>query len=116
MNKLKKTGNLNGFGIGVVVVLAIVMMIRYYTILVNEPIHMRLLYGAIACVSAFFGSGLFLLAMFIIVYFSSKAYDVMFIKNEEGEEPIEIFQKLIDVLSVAFFAVSYVIVFFGVKL
>ena len=116
MKKFKKPGSLNGFGIGVVVVLAAVMIVRYYTVLVNEPIHMRLLYGFFACAVALIGSSIFLLAMFAVVYLSSKAYDAMFIKNDDdAEEPIKIFEKLADVLSVAFFAASYIIVFFGVK-
>lgn len=117
MKKIKKRGSLNGFGIGVIIVLAVILFIRAWTIYPNEPFYMRFVAGAISCASVFFGAALLLLALMLAFYCASRINEMISIENEEeNRNPLDDFMKVTDEFSIICFIVAYVAVFFGMKI
>ena len=115
MKKFKKPGSLNGLGIGAAVVLGIIMMVHVYIGTPDEPIYMRLIYGAFSCFCAFIGSGVIALAVFAVFYVSMKINNAIFVQKEDDDDPMDNFLKTLDILLVACFIASYIICFMNIK-
>ena len=112
MKKIKKPGSLNGLGIAVAIILGIIMIVHVYRTIPDEPFYIRILTGLLSCLCAFIGAGLIELALFLIVYFSEKIYSELFVQSEDEHRNImDEFSQIMDVLFVACFMASYVIVF-----
>lgn len=92
----KRVGSLNGLGIGVTIVLALIMIIVQFTKTPTEPFHMRIITGLVGCLIVMLGAGLIILALFFVFYAAQKVSDELFVHEEEGENRQE--KELIDVL------------------
>lgn len=116
MKKIKRPGNLNGFGIGVAVVMAAILFVRAWMVYPEEPVYMRLATGALSCFLVFIGSAVIWLAMMFAYYAASKINEMVFVQKEEDEDdPLDTFTKSTDVLFTICIIAAYIIVFIHMK-
>ena len=106
-----RKAKLSGFGIGALVVLCVAMVIRKYTLLPDEPVHIRILQGLYAFVLSALYGGLIMLALFIAVYMAIRLAGVIYDNEETDDQLLDHFMALAKPLIIICFIASYVIVF-----
>ena len=113
MMKKKKNRSLSGMGIGAIIVLGIIMIIHFYNKFPEDPFYLRLIEGAWRFGLSVFGSGLVFLVLFLAFYFAIKISEEVFVQDDNNKEDLmDYFMKLLNPIIVIVFLVSYAIVFF----
>ena len=109
----KKIGSFTTFGKVVVGILAIVMVVYFYTKFPDQPFYIRVLEGLWRFLVALVGMALVYLVVFIVMYGAIKLCDSIYVHDENitYEGLFENFQELRDPIVIVCFAVSYIIVF-----
>lgn len=118
MKKKVKVGDLNGFGIFVAIVLALVFIIVQYNRNLEQPFHMRIIIRLAGCFVVILGAGAIMLAFFFAFYAANEAAKKLFVQDENEERPKDdiidlMFRKYSNTLLVVAITISYVYFLFS---
>lgn len=112
--KKRKPGSFSGFGIGLIVFLAVAMIVRFYIKFEGEAFYVRLFEGAWRFFAAILGSGAIYIVFFLIFYGAASLSDMVF-NQSEGEyskdELLDHFGALSNPLSIICFLAAYILLF-----
>ena len=109
----KKFGTFSGFGIGCIITLAVIMIVRFYLLFDGDPFYIRIVEGAWRFFVAFLGTGVIYLVLFFAFYAASGACKYIYRQSEDDQDEKQLmdhFSALSDPLLIICFAVSYLII------
>ena len=110
--KKKTIGSLSGFGIGALVVMAIIMIVQFYNKFPDQPFYIRIFEGAWRFFASIIGSGAIILIFYIGFYVAIHLADMVFIQDEEHKENLlNYVTKLANPIVIIGFLIAYVILF-----
>ena len=109
----KKIGSFSTFGKVLIGILAIAMVVYFYTKFPDQPFYIRIFEGLWRFVVSIFGAGLIYLVLFFAMYGAVKLCDSIYVHDDcyTYEGMMEDFQKITEPISVVCFVASYIIVF-----
>ena len=106
---MKKKKSITGFGIGCIIVLAVVMIVRFYLKLEGEPLHIRIFEGALKFVCTFAGTAVLYLCIFVAMYAAIRASGIVFGEEGEDDKLMKYFLDLGNPILIICFVVSYIL-------
>jgi amino acid transporter len=111
MKKIKSPGSMTGFGIGCVVVLAIIMIVHFYLKFDDQPFHIRVLEGILRFGGAILGSGLIMLICLFAFYGATKISEMVFRQEESTDDLLDGFMKNANPLLIICFIAAYILIY-----